>query len=46
MAVNNEQLICLSRGCLRMGVEVLEPRQRDLVIDPASRRDSNNPVAR
>jgi hypothetical protein len=29
-----------------MSVEVLEPRQRDVVVSPASRRDSNNPVAR
>jgi hypothetical protein len=29
-----------------MGVEVLELRQRKVVVDPASRRDSNNPIAR
>jgi hypothetical protein len=46
MAVDNEQPICPSRGCLRMGVEVLKPRQRDVVISLASRRDCNNPVAR
>jgi hypothetical protein len=29
-----------------MGVEVLKPRQRDIVVGSASRRDCNNPVAR
>jgi hypothetical protein len=46
MAVDNKQPVCPSRGRLRMGVEVLEPRQRNVVVDPASRRDRNNPVAR
>jgi hypothetical protein len=36
MAVNNKQPICLSRGYLRMSVEVLKPRYRDVVISPAS----------
>jgi hypothetical protein len=46
MAVDNEQPMCPSRGRLRMGVEVvLEPRQRDVVISPASRTDSSNLVA-
>jgi hypothetical protein len=46
MAVDNKQLICPSRGRLRMGAKVLRPRQRDVVISPASRRDGNNTVAR
>jgi hypothetical protein len=29
-----------------MGVEVLEPRQRDVVVGPASRRDCDNSVTR
>jgi hypothetical protein len=29
-----------------MSIEVLKPRQRNVVISPASRRDSDNPVAR
>jgi hypothetical protein len=29
-----------------MSVEVLQPRQREVIVDPASRRDSDNPVAR
>jgi Holliday junction resolvase RusA-like endonuclease len=46
VAVNNKQPICPSRGRLRMSVEVLKPRQRNVIIIPASRRDSDNPVAR
>jgi Holliday junction resolvase RusA-like endonuclease len=46
MAVDNEQPICPSRGRLRMSVKVLKPRQRDVVISPASKRDSDNLVAR
>jgi hypothetical protein len=29
-----------------MSVKVLQPRQREVIVDPASRRDSNNLVAR
>jgi hypothetical protein len=46
MAVDNKQPVRPSRGRLRIGIEVLQPRQREVVVDPASRRDSNNPVAR
>jgi hypothetical protein len=46
IAVDNEQPICPSRGCLRISVEVLKPRYRDVVVNPASRRDRDNPVAR
>jgi hypothetical protein len=42
MAVNNKQPIRLSRGRLCIGVEVLKPRQRNIVISLASKRDSNN----
>jgi hypothetical protein len=46
IAVDNKQPVRPSRGRLCMGVEVLQPRQREVVVDPASRRDSDNPVAR
>jgi hypothetical protein len=46
MAVDNKQPVRPSRGRLCMSVEVLQPRQREVVVDPASRRDSDNPVAR
>ena len=46
MAVNNEQPICSSRERFRMGVEVLKLRQGEVVVDLASRRDSDNPIAR
>jgi hypothetical protein len=29
-----------------MSVEVLQLRQREVIVDPASRRDSDNPVTR
>jgi hypothetical protein len=45
MAVNDKQPICPSRGRLRMSIEVLKPREREVVVDPASRRDSNNLIA-
>jgi hypothetical protein len=46
MAIDNKQPVHPSRGRLRMSVEVLQPRQREVIVDPASRRDSDNPVAR
>jgi hypothetical protein len=46
VAVDDKQPVDASRGRLRMAVEVLGPRQRDVVIGPAGRRDSNNSVAR
>jgi hypothetical protein len=46
MAVNDEQPICSSREYLCMGVKVLEPRQGEVIVNPASRRDSNNPIVR
>jgi hypothetical protein len=46
MAIDNKQPVHPSRGRLRISVEVLQPRQREVIVDPASRRDSDNPVAR
>ena len=46
IAVNNKQPVRPSRGRLRISVEMLKPRQREVVVNPASRRDSNNLVAR
>ena len=46
MAVNNKQPIYSSRGRFRIGVEVLKPRQGEVVVNPASRRDSDNLIAR
>jgi len=46
MAVNDKQPICPNRGRLRMSIEVLKPREREVVVDLASRRDSDNPIAR
>jgi Holliday junction resolvase RusA-like endonuclease len=46
MAVNNKQPIRPNRGRLRISIEVLKLREREVVVDPASRRDSDNLVAR
>jgi hypothetical protein len=46
IAVNNKQPIRSSRDCLYIGVKVLKLRYRNVVISLASRRDSNNLVAR
>jgi hypothetical protein len=46
MAVNNKQPIRPSRGRLYIGVKVLKPRKRELIINPASIRNTNNPVTR
>jgi hypothetical protein len=46
MAIDNKQPVHPSRGRLRISVEVLQLRQREVIVDPASRRDSDNPVAR
>jgi hypothetical protein len=46
MAINNKQPVRPSRGRLCIGVEVLKLRKRELVVDPASIRNTNNLVAR
>jgi hypothetical protein len=46
MAVNNKQPICPNKGRLCMCIKVLKLREREVVVDLASRRDSNNLIAR
>jgi hypothetical protein len=46
VAVNNKQPVRSSRGRLCISVKVLKLCQREVVVNPASRRNSNNPIAR
>ena len=46
MAVNNNYLIRLSRRRLYISIKVLKLRERKVVVNLASRRDSNNLIAR
>ena len=46
MAVDNKQTIYPNRGRLCMCIKVLKLRKREVIVDLASRRDSNNLVAR
>jgi Holliday junction resolvase RusA-like endonuclease len=46
MAVNNKHPVRPSRRRLRIGIEVLKLRKREVVVDPASRRDSDNLITR
>jgi hypothetical protein len=46
MAINAEQSKCSGRECFCMGIKVLEPHQGKVVVNLASGRDSNNPIAR
>jgi hypothetical protein len=46
IAIDNKQPVYSSRGRLCISVKVLQLRQREVIVNLASRRDSNNPVAR